>query len=143
MKNLSLWLVGLFFLLAVIVGSFYAKKMTDKASKSLEISDIEKYRNLTVISVISAEKEEEEKPKPKPRKKVYFVKEGDSINRIAALYKILPWQLRKANGMGVKDSLLRLGQKLIIPKISWKSYVGRASWYGPGFHGKKMANGDI
>ena len=73
----------------------------------------------------------------------YVVQKGDSINRIAGKYKILSWQLRAANGLGVRSTLLHPGQKLTIPVIQWKSYEGRASWYGPGFHGKKMANGEI
>ncbi len=73
----------------------------------------------------------------------YVVQSGDSINKIADRHQILPWQLRKANGMGVRDVLLQPGQRLVIPDVKWKSYKGRASWYGPGFHGKRMANGEI
>jgi rare lipoprotein A len=75
--------------------------------------------------------------------KVHIVKKGDSINRIADSHKVLAWQLRKANGMGVREILIHPGEKIIIPEIQWKSYSGRASWYGPGFHGKKMANGEV
>jgi rare lipoprotein A (peptidoglycan hydrolase) len=75
--------------------------------------------------------------------KAHVVKVGDSINRIADKHNILAWQLRKANGMGSKDKLIHPGQKLLIPEVQWKAYNGRASWYGPGFHGKKMANGKI
>ncbi|MEA2112933.1 MAG: septal ring lytic transglycosylase RlpA family protein [Patescibacteria group bacterium] len=73
----------------------------------------------------------------------YVVQKGDSINRIADRHRVLSWQLRKANNMEVEDVLLHPGQKLVIPVIKWKSYSGRASWYGPGFHGKKMANGQV
>lgn len=73
----------------------------------------------------------------------YVVQKGDSINRIADNHKILSWQLRKANNMGLKDTILYPGQRLVIPDIVWKSYKGRASWYGLDFHGKKMANGEI
>lgn len=27
--------------------------------------------------------------------------------------------------------------------FKWQVYAGKASWYGPGFHGKEMANGEI
>jgi len=76
-------------------------------------------------------------------KTYYLVQKGDSINRIATQYQILPWQLRKENHLGAKDDLIHPGQRLLIPDIVWKSYKGRASWYGPGFHGKKMANGEV
>ncbi|MCK4386926.1 MAG: septal ring lytic transglycosylase RlpA family protein [Candidatus Pacebacteria bacterium] len=45
--------------------------------------------------------------------------------------------------MGANETLLQPQQELIIPTIVWESYEGRASWYGPGFHGEKMANGQI
>ena len=74
----------------------------------------------------------------------YFVKKGDSINKIAFLHKVLPWQLRGANNLSA-DSIIHPGQELIIPRIDWnaKAYEGRASWYGPGFNGRKMANGEV
>jgi len=74
-------------------------------------------------------------------REVYFVKCGDCINDIAASYNILPKQLREANGMKPGESLIRVNQRLIIPRIEWMTHYGYASWYGPGFHGRKMANG--
>jgi len=75
--------------------------------------------------------------------KVYFVKAGDCINKIAAKNNILPKQLRKANGMKFGKFSIQIGQRLIIPEIEWINHYGSASWYGPGFHGKKMANGQV
>jgi rare lipoprotein A len=86
------------------------------------------------------------KPKPKPKPSpspIYIVKAGDTIEQIAVQFTILPWQLREANGMTAGDTLIHPGQKLVIPNVKWRAYEGRASWYGPGFHGKKMANGQI
>jgi len=76
-------------------------------------------------------------------REVYFVKVGDCINKIAATYNILPEQLQKANGMKLNKSFIKIGQSLIIPEIEWINHYGGASWYGPGFHGNKMANGQI
>ncbi len=76
--------------------------------------------------------------------KKYAVRSGDSIYSIAKKFLVLEWQLRKANKFN-KSTVLHPGQKIIVPIINWKSksYIGNASWYGPGFHGKKMANGQI
>ena len=72
----------------------------------------------------------------------HVVLRGETIQGIAKRYGVLPWQLRAANGMEAKDSLLKPGQMLAIPSVDWKSraYTGRASWYGPGFHGKRRAD---
>ena len=75
--------------------------------------------------------------------KIHTVQKGECINIIASKYNILPKQLRKANGMNKNQFLIYPKQELIIPMIEWKTSVGLASWYGPGFHGKKMANGQI
>ena len=81
--------------------------------------------------------------KEEVREIVYMVKPRDSIEKIARKFRVLPWQLRLVNGMTVDDTLLQPGQMLKIPRPIWRVYEGRASWYGPGFHGKVMANGDI
>ncbi len=75
--------------------------------------------------------------------RIHIVQKGECINRIASKYSILPRQLREANGMDKKQFLIYPKQRLVIPVVEWKSYEGRASWYGPGFHGKKMANGEV
>jgi|GEM_PF-4466495 len=85
-------------------------------------------------------------PKLKDRESVeiYTVKKGDSIEKIAGKHLVLPWQLRKANAFK-KGVILHPGDKLKIPIINWrkKAYVGKASWYGPGFHGKPRADTKI
>jgi len=74
----------------------------------------------------------------------YIVSHGDSIERIARKHFVRKWQLREANGFE-RGVIIHPGQKIKVPRIDWskKSYVGKASWYGPKFHGKKMANGKI
>jgi len=76
--------------------------------------------------------------------KMYEVKKDDSIYSIAAKHLVLQWQLRVANGIE-EDAIIHPGDKIKIPVINWasKSYEGKASWYGPGFHGKRMANGRV
>lgn len=73
---------------------------------------------------------------------IYEVKEGDSIWRIAYRFQLRQYQLLKANNFEEKV-ILHPGDRLIIPKPIWRAYEGCASWYGPGFHGKKMANGEV
>ena len=72
----------------------------------------------------------------------YLVEEGDTIEGIARRFRLRKYQLRKVNNMSPNETLYP-GVKLVIPKIKYKSYEGRASWYGPGFHGRKMANSEI
>ncbi|MEK9150533.1 MAG: septal ring lytic transglycosylase RlpA family protein [Patescibacteria group bacterium] len=74
---------------------------------------------------------------------LYAVQPRDSVEKIARKFKVLPWQLRLANGMTVDDTLLQPGQMLIIPRPKWRAYEGKASWYGTAFHGKVMANGNL
>jgi len=74
--------------------------------------------------------------------KVYFVKPGDSIFRVAARQKVNVGDLCQWNGLDSRQ-FLKPGQKLIIKKIKWPEHQGLASWYGPGFHGKKRADGRL
>lgn len=78
---------------------------------------------------------------PEEEKVEHVVVKGDSIEGIASKYTVLPWLLRKENNLK-KGVVLQPGDVLQIPKIDWtkKSYVGKASWYGPGFHGKPRAD---
>ena len=97
------------------------------------------------LSFPEEEKKEEKKVKPTlslPVVQNHVIQRGDTIEGLAKRYGVLPWQLRAANGMEAKDSLLRPRQMLAIPSVNWASraYEGRASWYGPGFHGKRRAD---
>jgi len=71
----------------------------------------------------------------------YLVEKGNSIEGIARKCEILPYQLREANNLR-PGAIIHPDDKLKIPKVKWASYEGCASWYGPGFHGKTMANGE-
>lgn len=73
---------------------------------------------------------------------VYEVKQGDSVFGIASKFKVHRYQIRQWNNIGV-NNYLQPGQKLIIKKVDYEPYAGLASWYGPNFHGKNMANGQV
>ncbi len=70
----------------------------------------------------------------------YEVKRGDSLAAIAGRYFVFPSQIREWNSF--TGNTLKPGQILVIKKIEWPSFTCKASWYGPGFHGKTMANGE-
>jgi rare lipoprotein A (peptidoglycan hydrolase) len=71
----------------------------------------------------------------------YQVQKGDCLNAIAGRYLVHVYQIKQWNGL--KSDLLRPGQVLQIKEVKWPVYRGKASWYGPGFHGQPMANGEI
>jgi len=76
----------------------------------------------------------------------HTVQKGESVNAIAKKYTVLPWQIRAANGMTADDlQIIHPGDTLYVPTVDWRSrvYVGQASWYGPNFHGKKRADGEV
>lgn len=81
-------------------------------------------------------------PEKRGAEVLYKVKYKDSVEKISAIFKIRTYQLRDKNNLEM-DETIHPGQILNIPKIKWKTYEGDASWYGPGFHGKRMANGAI
>jgi rare lipoprotein A (peptidoglycan hydrolase) len=72
----------------------------------------------------------------------YRVKAGDSIWKIAYKTRRHQYQIRSANGLQPTD-LIHPDQCLKIPNYTWVAYEGKASWYGPGFHGRQMANGQV
>ena len=74
--------------------------------------------------------------------KKYVVKANDSLAKIARANYVTVYQLREWNGLN-EYSVLRPGMEIKIKKIEYEAYEGMASWYGPGFHGRKMANGDV
>ncbi|MBI4709378.1 MAG: septal ring lytic transglycosylase RlpA family protein [Candidatus Portnoybacteria bacterium] len=100
--------------------------------------------------------DEEDAPveKPPPKKKffprlegkvlkrfIYQVREEDCIYSIARKYKVRPDHIVIWNNL--ESDIIQPGQKLVIKKIKWPTQRGVASWYGPGFHGKAMANNKI
>ncbi|MCX6796077.1 MAG: septal ring lytic transglycosylase RlpA family protein [Candidatus Falkowbacteria bacterium] len=90
----------------------------------------------------TAQAEENKNMDDQPEWVKYIVKSGDSIERIARSHLVSGYQLREWNGLN-ETSVLRPGMEIKIKKIKYEAYEGLASWYGPGFHGRPMANGDI
>ena len=78
----------------------------------------------------------------KPTEIVYVVKHGDCVYNIASKYKVHMYQVRQWNNLTV-HSVLQPGQELVIKHVDYFAYEGLASWYGPGFHGQNMANGQV
>jgi len=71
----------------------------------------------------------------------YKVKKGDNLESIARKFKVHIYQIKQWNHL--KDDIIHPGQILKIKIVRYRIYCGKASWYGPGFHGKQMANGEI
>lgn len=72
----------------------------------------------------------------------YQAQSGDTFDGLSERFTTLRWMILEANGLR-QGAGLRSGQKIRIPLVEWYSYEGWASWYGPGFHGRRMASGDI
>lgn len=99
---------------------------------------------IIVVIFLTADKKEKDEDERESKWRIavhYVVKNGDSVWEISRRFKILEWHLRQENGL-VKGEIIRPGQTLRIPLIEWKPYEGKASWYGPGFEGKPLANGE-
>ncbi|MFH1187492.1 MAG: septal ring lytic transglycosylase RlpA family protein [bacterium] len=77
-----------------------------------------------------------------PQQVVYTVKPGDSLYRIADKYNVHIYQVRDWNNLN-NFSTLQPGDEITIKHVEYPPYEGMASWYGPNFDGKPMANGQI
>lgn len=71
------------------------------------------------------------------------VKKGDTLFALSLRYAVHIADIRKTNGFPDDRDLLTIGQTLLIPKSNLEAYEGVASWYGPGFHGNRMSNGEV
>jgi len=71
----------------------------------------------------------------------YIVQKGDTLTSIARNFNVLEQQIIDINDLKTSEKIT-LNQVLLIPNANWQSYEGTASWYGPGFHGETMANGE-
>ncbi|MCK5211627.1 septal ring lytic transglycosylase RlpA family protein [Candidatus Parcubacteria bacterium] len=77
-----------------------------------------------------------------PKEIIYVVKKGDSVFRIAQKYKVHRYQIRTWNNIDTNNYIYP-GQQLIIKQVDYEPIEGLASWYGPNFHGRNMANGEV
>lgn len=122
--------------------------LSNTKSKSLLLASI--ILAITFISTIPAtntnilaeEVEKENKQESAPKEIIHIVRPGDSLCRIATKYKVHLWQIRAWNDMNT-GTLLHPGQEIVVKEINYDTYEGLASWYGPNFHGKNMANGQV
>lgn len=78
----------------------------------------------------------------------YIVREGDTVHTIARNMKrdgvwIKPQQIVEWNNLTFPDYYLKPGSELTLYNLEWEPQLVEASWYGPGFHGKAMANAQI
>jgi len=74
---------------------------------------------------------------------VHRVRNGETLYTIARRYLTNAENIKEWNGLKKTGVTLKAGQELLIKKIKLEPYEGLASWYGPGFHGRRMANGEI
>ena len=65
--------------------------------------------------VVESQPKEEPQEEKKPKSINYTVKEGDSLSKIAGEHGISVAELRAANGIPPKSTLIRKGQILVIP----------------------------
>ena len=78
----------------------------------------------------------------------YTVREGDNIYTIANAMKknsvwIKPNQIVEWNNLIAPVYHLKPGTTLTLYNIVWEPQLVEASWYGPGFHGRLMANTQV
>ncbi|WP_456414082.1 septal ring lytic transglycosylase RlpA family protein [Oceanithermus profundus] len=80
--------------------------------------------------------------------RVHVVQPGDTLFAIARRFGVSVEALRAANGL--TDDRIHPGQVLVVPgppppPAAPLGYVeeGVASWYGPNFHGRRTASGEV
>jgi rare lipoprotein A (peptidoglycan hydrolase) len=79
---------------------------------------------------------------PEVEEIVYTVKSGDSLCKIADHYKVLLSDLVSWNNINA-NTRLHPGDTIIVKRVDYEAREGLASWYGPNFHGKHMANTEV
>ena len=80
---------------------------------------------------------------PDPNEVSYTVQPGDSVNKIAQMFRVHRYQIWEWNEEIDYRNIIHPGQVITIKKVKYEEIEGRASWYGPGFHGQNMANGEV
>ena len=87
-------------------------------------------------------------PDPAAAQRIHVVQPGDTLFAIARRFGVGVEALRTANGL--TDDRIHPGQVLVVPGPPPPPEVplgyveeGVASWYGPGFHGRRTASGEV
>lgn len=75
----------------------------------------------------------------------YVVQKGDTLSKIARENGVSVRALMSLNNL--ESDLIKIGQTLLIPGSNNSAPApgaieGLAAWYGPGFHGRRTANGE-
>lgn len=120
---------------AFIIGAFGAADVQNLMNK---VSLAARYNHDGVSGGYFAQ---EDKEAEVPVLEKYTVQKGDTLTSIARSFNVLEQHLIDVNGLNTSEKIMP-DQVLLIPNSDWQSYEGTASWYGPGFHGEKMANGE-
>ncbi len=79
---------------------------------------------------------------PSPKVLLHVVRPGETLYRVALYFGTSVEALMRANGL--TSTRIHPGQRLILPwpKAARFYERGTASWYGPGFHGRRTASGE-
>ncbi len=83
------------------------------------------------------------RPEPAPPQALlHVVRPGETLYRIALYFGVSVEALMAANGLG--DTRIVPGQRITYPWPKGARFYerGEASWYGPGFHGRRTASGE-
>lgn len=74
---------------------------------------------------------------------LHLVRPGDTLFAVARAFGVSVAALKAANGL--VDDRIYPGQRLVYPWPKGARFYERgvASWYGPGFHGRKTASGEV
>lgn len=95
----------------------------------------------TDIQEVEAKTVESSTPQA-PSLQKYVVQKGDNLTKIARKFEVIEKQIKEVNNLDAGEKII-VGQEIIIPDAVLPSYEGVASWYGQGFNGRQMANGEI
>ncbi len=77
-----------------------------------------------------------------PEVLLHVVRPGETLYRVALYFGTSVEALMRANGL--TDTRIHPGQRLVFPWPKGARFYerGTASWYGPGFHGRRTASGE-
>jgi len=128
------------FLMAImpeVIEMKQAQKGPDAKVTPATINPVEQREDKTQMEPVKAlelTKQEKNKEIRGHRKIV----KGDTLWKIAQDCEMRVYHVIETNGL--TSNKIYPDDILVIPNLSWRGYVGKMSWFGPGFHGKLMGN---